>query len=121
MAKAQITFQDGTTVKLEGTPAEISAVINSDRGVARAGPSKAKEPPSKPKKAAERVTLVDLIGNLIAADFFKSPRGLSAIRGALVEMGYHYPVTSLSGVMLRQVRKRNIRRIRHEKHWAYTR
>jgi hypothetical protein len=64
--------------------------------------------------------LVDLITNLIDGGFFKKPKDLAAVKGALEELGHHYPVTTLSGAMLRQVRKRNLRRLKQDKRWLYT-
>src|SRR2546426_2873479 len=100
MTKAQINFPDGTTVKLEGTPEEISAVVDRARkapATGRPGPGGKGKPRSKPQ-------LVDHIANLIDGGFFKKPKDLAAVKGALEEMGHHYPVTTLSPTMLRQVR-----------------
>jgi len=63
--------------------------------------------------------LVDLIASLVDGGFFKKPRDLASIRTALAEMGHHYPVTTLSPIMLRLVRKRNLRRIKEQKRWVY--
>lgn len=119
MAKAQISFPDGTTVKLEGTPDEISGVIDRGRSKRASARGRNKTKPTV-KVASRRVQLVDLIANLIDGDFFKKPKDLAAVKGALEEMGHHYPVTTLSGAMLRQVRKRNLRRLKQDKRWMYT-
>jgi len=119
MAKAQISFPDGTIVKLEGTPDEISGVIDRGRGKRWTGRG-ARTTRAKVKGTSRRVQLVDLIANLIDGGFFKKPKDLAAVKGALEEMGRHYPVTTLSGAMLRQVRKRNLRRLKQEKRWMYT-
>jgi hypothetical protein len=119
MAKSQISFPDGTTVKLEGTPDEIRAVIDRGRGK-----PEARRPGSsskiRVKTTSQRIQLVDLITNLIDGGFFKKPKDLAAVKGALEELGHHYPVTTLSGAMLRQVRKRNLRRLKQDKRWLYT-
>ena len=119
MAKAQISFPDGTTVKLEGTPDEISGVIYRGRSKPE-GKRRTASPKVSEKAASQRVQLVDLIANLIDGGFFKKPKDLAAVKGALAELGHHYPVTTLSGAMLRQVRKRNLRRLRQDKRWVYT-
>lgn len=116
MAKAQISFPDGTTVKVEGTPDEISAVVDRGRGTQKTKRSAR----IKVKASSQRVQLVDLIANLIDGGFFKKPKDLAAVKAALEEMGHHYPVTTLSGAMLRQVRKRNLRRLKQDKRWVYT-
>jgi hypothetical protein len=118
MAKAHISFPDGTTVKLEGTPDEISAVVDRGRKTQESGRRSAK---IKVKARSQPLQLVDLIVNLIDGGFFKKkPKDLAAVKAALEEMGHHYPVTTLSGAMLRQVRKRNLRRLKQDKRWMYT-
>src|SRR5262245_10130425 len=115
MAKADIRLPDGTTVKLEGSPDEISTVVErwreKQQQPRRRGRNEVKtKGPTKGKR--QRVQLVDLIANLIDGGFFKKPKDLAAVKGALAEMGHHYPVTTLSGAMLRQVRSRNLRRLK---------
>lgn len=117
MAKAQITTQDGITVKVQGSPEEIAKVVHEIR-----------EPTRKPSGGAKReklrqgrqVLLIDLVDSLVDGDFFKKPKGLAAIKAALEEMGHHYPVTTLSGTMLDQVRKRKLRRVKEKHRWMYT-
>ena len=114
MAKAQINFPDGTTVKLEGTPEEISAVVD------RARKAQQTRRPARAGKGKAKPQLVDHIANLIDGGFFKKPKDLAAVKGALEEMGDHYPVTTLSPALLRQVRSRNLRRLKENKRWMYT-
>ena len=117
MAKAQINFPDGTTVKLEGTPDEINAVVDRARKTQKTARGSARV---KVKNRSRPPQLVDLIANLIDGGFFKKPKDLAAVKVALEEMGHHYPVTTLSGAMLRQVRKRTLRRLKQDKRWMYT-
>ncbi len=115
MTKAQITTPEGITINLEGTPREIAAVIEDlKRKTAEVTPTR------RAKAKPGRVLLVDLIGSLKDGGFFKKPKDLASIKTALAEMGHHYPVTTLSPVMLRQVRNRNLRRLREEGRWLYT-
>jgi len=60
-----------------------------------------------------------LVSELIDGGFFKKPKELSAIKIALQEQGHFYPITTLSGVLLRLVRKRDLRRIKDKKRWLY--
>ncbi len=117
MAKAQISFPDGTTVKLEGTPDEINAVVDRARKAQETARRTARV---KVNSRSRPPQLVDLIANLVDGGFFKKPKDLAAVKAALEEMGHHYPVTTLSGAMLRQVRKRNLRRLKQDKRWIYT-
>lgn len=116
MAKAQITTSQGMKVNIEGTPAEITAVVHDlERKRAAQGSQSALHRKTRPG----RVLLVDLIASLVDGGFFKKPRDLASIRTALAEMGHHYPVTTLSPIMLRLVRKRSLRRIKEQKRWVY--
>lgn len=116
MAKAQITTPAGMKINIEGTPKEILAVVKD------LGEKAAKHVTIRRRERAKsgRVLLVDLIASLKDGGFFKKPRDLASTKAALEEMGHHYPVTTLSPIMLRQVRSRNLRRIRKEGRWLYT-
>ena len=117
MVKAHITTSEGIDIKIEGTTKEISAIVDAlkkqsaDSGTGRRH--------GKVNKSG-RVLLVDLIGSLRDGGFFKKPKDLASIKGALEEMGHHYPVTTLSPVMLKLVRRRNLRRLREKGRWQYT-
>ncbi len=117
MAKAQIRTPEGLTVKVEGTPKEITEVMQDlKRAEHRAGASRR----PAPKASSGRVLLVDLIASLMDGGFFKTPKDLAAIKLALEEMGHHYPVTTLSGAMLRLVRSRRLTRLKKTNRWVYT-
>ncbi|MBM4433437.1 MAG: hypothetical protein FJ025_05495 [Chloroflexi bacterium] len=44
--------------------------------------------------------------------FMKSPKTISEVRGELQAHGWHYPVTTLSGELIKLVQKRKLRRQR---------
>ena len=116
MAKAQITTPEGLKIDIQGTPKEISTVIDDLQPR-----TKDAEPPRRRGRAKSgRVLLVDLIASLRDGGFFKKPKDLAGVKSALEEMGHHYPVTTLSPAMLKQVRRRNLRRIREKGRWLYT-
>jgi superfamily II DNA/RNA helicase len=115
MAKAQITTPEGLRVHLEGTPEEIAAVFK-EAGV-RAKAAGAKTLAHKP--ARKKVTIPSLIDELKHEGFFKSPRTLPDIRKKLAELGRNYPVTTLSGAMQGQAKKRNLRRFKEKKKYVY--
>jgi hypothetical protein len=119
MAKAQITTPDGISIKVDGTADEVAAVIAKLQKTADHGGDRVSKAKSRGKKV-ERTQLVDLVDSLIDGGFFKKPRDLAAVKAALAEMGHHYPVTTLSGAMLRKVRSRSLRRLKQEKRWFYT-
>ncbi len=116
MAKAQVTTPEGIVISIDGTPKEISAVIEDLKQKTGAASTTRR----RTREKSGRVLLVDLIESLKDGGFFKKPKDLAGIKAALAEMGHHYPVTTLSPVMLRQVRSRNLRRLREEGRWLYT-
>src|ERR1700674_1926583 len=117
MVKAKITTPEGITITIDGTPKEIAAVVEDLKGKA----GEAGQTRRRAKAKSGPVLLVDLIASLKDGGFFKKPRDLASVKSALAEMGHHYPVTTLSPVMLRQVRRRNLRRIKEKGRWLYTR
>lgn len=118
MAKAHIKRPDGTTVTVDGTPAEIAEVLH------RVSPASASEKRSArttmTRSTKTRASLPDLLGSLIDGDFFKKPKDLAAIKTKLGELGHVYPVTTLSPAMVRIVRKRLLRRLKQDNRWVYT-
>lgn len=121
MAKANIITKDGIKINVEGTPKEVADLVAQLKGdkqtpIRDKGHKKGnqRETPDR-----TRQTPINLIADLIDGGFFKKPRELSAIKNALAEQGYHYPVTSLSPTALRLVRKRQLRRIKEKKRWLY--
>jgi hypothetical protein len=119
MAKTQIVTPDGLTIKVEGTPEEIAALVEK-LGNSKKPTPKPSQTRKHQRKRMQRVQLVDLIDSLIDGGFFKTPRDLAAVISALAEMGHHYPVTTLSGAMLRKVRNHSLRRLKQNKRWVYT-
>ena len=122
MAKAHVTTPKGITIKVEGTPAEILAVVQD---LERKEKEKGGGSPTAPRGAkgvSRRLTLTGLLESLQDDGFFKQPRDLGSIKAALDAKGHFYPVTTLSGAVLGQVRKRNLRRLKNEDgRWSYVR
>jgi hypothetical protein len=117
MATASITLPGGAKVVIEGTQIEVAELISkfhdgSAVQVAEKSPIRTATKPAGPMR---------LITDLIEAGFFKAPQDLSAVRMALEAQGHFYPTTSLSPLMLRLVRAKQLRRIKTNKRWTYVR
>lgn len=122
MAKAHITTEQGTKITVEGTPEEVSALVKH-LGYTGKQPTTGDNQRGSGKisrNSREKSTPVNLISNLIDGGFFKKPKDLAAVKVALEEVGHVYPVTTLSPVLLRLVRKRQLRRLKEKKKWVYT-
>lgn len=115
MAKAQITTPDGLKVDLEGTPQEIAEVFRK----AGVGAKPARATPPAHKSERGKVTIPSLIDELKHEGFFKSPKTLPDIKKKLADLGHNYPVTTLSGAMQVQAKKRSLRRFKENKRYVY--
>lgn len=115
MAKAQITTPEGVTVKLDGTPAEIAAVLKEVKvkGKTDGGGKR------QAKVKTGRVTLPNLVAELKDEGFFKKPKTLGDIRKRMSELGHNYPLTTLSGAMQGEAKKRRLRRFKQDKKYVY--
>jgi site-specific DNA-cytosine methylase len=118
MATAKISMPGGISVEIDGTPDEVTAVVQSLRRQHLEGHS------STPGRAAAgrkkgKVEIRDLVDGLKAEEFFTTPRGLGEIQKKFGEMGHHYPVTTLSGAMQTQAQSRNLRRFKQNGKYVY--
>jgi hypothetical protein len=119
MATASVTLPGGAKVVIEGTQAEVADLLAKLQSGPPLAPQRSER--SSTKASVNREGPMRLILHLIDADFFKIPQELGAVRIALDAQGHFYPTTSLSPVMLRLVRGRQLRRIKSHKRWAYVR
>lgn len=119
MPKAHIKTKYGATILIEGSTEEVAELV---RRLGAIDATKLKPKVVKPQKGLkrERTTMIDLIESFIDGGFFKEPRDLASIKTALAEIGHIYPVTTISPILLRLVRKRHLRRIKENKRWLYT-
>jgi hypothetical protein len=116
MAKAHIETLDGISVKLEGTPAEIAAVLKDVKVKATAASGKENK---SAKASSRRVTVPSLVAELKSEGFFKKPKALGEIRTRLADLGHNYPLTALSGPMRKLVRDRTVRRFKEKGKYVY--
>jgi hypothetical protein len=116
MVKAHLTTKTGAKVTIEGSQEEVAKLIAQfDRGATK---PERRSRTHRPGRVAESGP-VNLISELIDGGFFKKPKELGAIKLALEEQGHYYPVTTLSPILLRLVRKKALRRIKDRKRWLY--
>ena len=116
MAKAVMTTLDGATVTIEGSQDEVAALLARLGGGRMAPPGRTVK---TPLSAREKPTPMGLLSELIVEGFFREPKELGAVRLALKDKGHFYPVTTLSPLMLRLVRRKELRRMKDKKRWTY--
>ncbi len=116
MPKAEIMSKDGTKIVVDGTPEEIARIIEDVR---RKDERRVKRGQSEERGSSRTAT--DYILELREQGFFNKPKSLGEIKDKLAEAGLIYPITSLSGVVLAQVRKKNLGRTKRDGVWGYVR
>ncbi len=129
MAKANLTLPDGTKVAIEGSAGEVAALLGrlSDdsqgavpakeraRRISANGKKRTRDKAAKSKPSGP----TDYIREIIHDGYFKAKREIGAVRDKLEERGHIYPVTSLSGPLLRLVKNKELRRIKEGGVWKY--
>jgi hypothetical protein len=122
MAKAKITTSKGTKILIEGEPAEISQIltaIKSEESFSARNEVTHSVGLRKRTIQQKNNTATDIVISLRETGYFDKPKTLLDIKNALEEQGMIYPMTTLSGVLLKQVRKRTLGRIKQNKKWSY--
>lgn len=121
MAKATIKTSTGAVITVEGSESEVSNILTTYERAAMVGKAKRSDAGQKgaTRTKKKRLASSDLIIGLRERGFFAKPKSLSEVSAALEEEGFLYPVTTLSGVVLGLVKKKELRRKRIDGKWAY--
>jgi len=121
MAKATIKSKSGTVITVEGSQEEVSKIISNYEKTSVV--SQAKQTLARRKtvkqEAKKREGAGDLVVDLRESGFMDKPKTLNEISEALEEKGYLYPTTTLSGVVLGLVKRKELRRKKIEGRWVY--
>ena len=130
MAGATLELPDGTKITITGDPHEVAVIVDRLQAKDADGPRKRrprrKTGPTSAPGAARRTDATPrptgvpaYIRELISEDFFASKQTLKDVQSKLAERAHIYPVTSLSPVMTRLVRNRELRRLKETGLWRY--
>ncbi len=107
-------------IELEGTQEEIQKGMLSF--LSQIKKIQKLQPPTKQatkKSKSFSGSLTERIESLINDGFFDQPHGLSEIKHKLEELGYHYPITTVSPTVLFLLRQRRLRRIGSKRKYQY--
>jgi hypothetical protein len=121
MAKATIKSKTGAVITVEGSESEVSSILSTFERTSVVDQTKKvlARTKSARKNEKKREGASDLIIDLREGGFFDKPKALGEICDALEEKGFLYPVTTLSGIVLGLVKRRELRRKKQEKKWVY--
>lgn len=123
--KAVVDMQDGE-FKLKAFEVILNHLLSP--GISES----TSDSPAVPQAGVKRRRSVDIEAEstagriLVLKDegFMKSPKSISQIRAELQAHGWHYPVTTLSGELIKLVQKRKLRRqkgkVDKKNMWLYT-
>ncbi len=121
MAKATIKSETGAVITVEGSDAEVAAILCAYEKSAAVGKAKGdvvrRTRESKARK--KRASAADIIEELKESGFFDKPKGLGEVAAALEEQAIMVPLTTMSGVMLGLVKRKILRRKKIDGKWAY--
>ena len=112
MAKATIKSKTGAVITIEGNHEEVSKILSTFEKSSAVGHAKKAIARVKAAKrdTKKREGASDLVVDLRESGFFNKPKSLAEVATALEEKGFLYPTTTLSGVVLNLVKKRELRR-----------
>ena len=117
MPKANIETKSGTKITIEGNSEEISDIVSVIQRRESGQPTRS---PTKTTTSKNKVTsLTDLIIEMREEGYFDKPQGLIEVKKILEEKGHIYPVTTLSGQLLKAVKKGVLRRLKENGVWVY--
>lgn len=116
MVKATITTGSGLKVVVEGSREEVQNIVRQLGG----GSGRGKKASRQVAKIGKRLpSATDAILELKEEGFFDKPKALAEVKDKLASQGMIYPLTSLSGVVLGLVRRRQLGRVKEEGRWSY--
>ena len=121
MAKANIKTKDGTNISIEGTPEEISKLMNLYKIKDISETPKSEFKKFVKKRVSSKPTVTDTIREILAEGFFNKPKSLAEVKQGLEEQGTFIPITTLSPILLNLVKGKELRRINQDKKWVYVR
>jgi len=124
MAKADIVTDTGTKIIVEGSVEEISKIISlfkkNERKVESTSPfDRKKKDPPKEKQLKPASTLVEYILELRDTGFFDTPKLTALVKERLDQDGHFYAMQSVSTCLINRNEKRELRRVKEGKNWAY--
>jgi hypothetical protein len=99
----------------EGEPERRPKEANSHKAKASPHPDASAKVGSKAKGGPKAY-----IEELIADQFFKTPRSLAAVKSELANTGHHIAVTSLSGPLQKLCQEKKLRRKKDDETGAFT-
>ena len=126
MAKATVTTGSGLKVVVEGSQEEVHNIIQqlgsgSERSkrARRVASAKRGKHFTSGKGGKRLPTATDAILELKEEGFFDKPKALADIKEKLADQGMIHPLTTLSGVVLVLVRRRQLGRVKEDGRWSY--
>lgn len=125
MAKANWVDPNGAKVNIEGSAEDIIAIL---RGLPKLGTRQ--QPGAKTSSSGKKQYRAHglkkkkdgptgLISQLADEGYFKSKRTIGDIQKKLEELGHIYALTSISPILTRLTKKRELRRLKEDKNWVY--
>ncbi len=125
MSKATIETKTGMKVQVEGTSEEVTKIVSELERHEQFNRwreeriDKIRKRRDEERSGQSQGKLTDFINKLKDENFFENPKSLRDIQLALRTKGAIYPITTLSPILLRMVRKAEFERVLDGEVWKY--
>lgn len=121
MATVNITTKSGTRITIEGAATEVARIVAEIEQPPHPRSHKTQSEAVAPAPKARKTS--PSIGEMLIAlkeeKFFDKPKNLSEIAAELEKSGYLYPTTTLSGVVLSLLKRKQLTRTKKAGKWVY--
>lgn len=124
MAKATYVTTGGAKVQIDATPTELVEIMKAlstepatahDSKARKVARTKESSRPTRPKKSGPTGYVLELKDE----GYFRSKRKLADLQAKLEEGGHIYAQTSLSPILIRLTKNRQLRRLKEKGGWVY--
>lgn len=117
MAKATIITKTGDKITIEVTADEVKQLITLLE--LKEIPAEKETGEGKREAGLKKKTVTNAILRLKGSGYFNRRRNLIEIQKDLAAQGFIYPVTTLSGILLKLVQRQALHREEQGKKWYY--
>jgi len=123
MPKAEIATSTGTKIIIDGSTAEIAAILSIYKDKPNKDPDtslvKDNHNDDSKRHQKSKLTLEDYILDLKSSGFFDAPKKTALVKEKLDQESHFYPMQTVSTRLIRMNEKKLLGRIKEGNQWAY--
>lgn len=119
MPKAEITLPSGAKITIEASDREIRELVDHYAAAGNTGKQPARQARIGTPREREVEGPTGHLRHLKDEGFFGRKRSLGAVQERLAELGHIYPQTTLSPILIKLTKRRELRRMKEKGIWVY--